>query len=97
MSTIKVLFFGDIVGPLGREAVKAYLSQHREKDSIDFVIANGENTTHGHGCSLEHYRQLKACGIDCITSGNHFFNNPACFYGASVRCNIVHGNCFVQS
>ena len=81
MSTIKVLFFGDIVGSLGREAVKAYLSQHREKDSIDFVIANGENTTHGHGCSLEHYRQLKACGIDCITSGNHFFNNPD-----SIKC-----------
>lgn len=74
--TIRILFLGDIVGPLGRAGVKKYLALHKEKDAIDFVIANGENTTHGHGLSLDHYKELISYGIDCITSGNHFFNSP---------------------
>lgn len=74
--TIRILFFGDIVGPLGRKAVKKYLQLHKETDKIDFVIANGENTTHGHGLSYPHYKELLSYGIDCLTSGNHFFNSP---------------------
>ena len=74
--TLKILFFGDIVGPLGRKAVKKYLSLHKQQDHIDFVIANGENTTHGHGLSYDHYKELLSYGIDCLTSGNHFFNSP---------------------
>lgn len=69
----RLLFLGDIVGPLGRKAVKKYLSFHKEKDGIDFVIANGENTTHGHGLSYDHYKELLSYGIDVLTSGNHFF------------------------
>lgn len=74
MSLVHILFFGDIVGPLGRKGVKKYLSVHKERDNIDFVIANGENTTHGHGLSYDHYKELLSYGVDCITSGNHFFN-----------------------
>lgn len=77
--TIQILFLGDIVGPLGREGVRRYLLEHKAKDNIDFVIANGENTTHGHGLSYEHYKYLTDCGVDCLTSGNHFFNTPDCF------------------
>lgn len=73
---VRIIFFGDIVGPLGRKAVKKYLDLHKEKDEIDFIIANGENTTHGHGLSLSHYKELLSYGIDCLTSGNHFFNSP---------------------
>ncbi len=80
---VRILFFGDIVGPLGRKAVKKYLSLHKEKDEIDFVIANGENTTHGHGLSLVHYKELLSYGIDCLTSGNHFFNSPDATHYAS--------------
>ena len=78
-NVIRVLFLGDIVGPLGRIGVKKYLALHKEADNIDFVIANGENTTHGHGLSYEHYKELLSYGVDCLTSGNHFFNTPDCF------------------
>lgn len=82
----RLLFLGDIVGPIGREAVKTYLS----KNTFDFVIANGENTTHGHGLSYQHYNELLSYGIDALTSGNHFFNskdvfNPKCVYEKQVR------------
>lgn len=76
---IRVLFLGDVVGPLGRKAVKTYLDQHKEKDGIDFVIANGENATHGHGLSYEHYKELLSYGVDCLTNGNHFFNTKDAF------------------
>ena len=76
---VRILFLGDIVGPLGRTGVKKYLALHKEADHIDFVIANGENTTHGHGLSYDHYQELLSYGIDAITSGNHFFNTPDCF------------------
>ena len=76
---IRILFLGDVVGPLGRKAVKEYLARHRKKDEIDFVIANGENATHGHGLSMEHYKFFLSCGVDCLTSGNHFFNAKDAF------------------
>lgn len=64
---------------MGRIGVSKYLSFHKEADSIDFVIANGENTTHGHGLSFQHYKELLSYGVDAITSGNHFYNTPDCF------------------
>ena len=72
-ASIRLLFLGDIVGPLGRSAIKTYLALHKEQDGIDFVIANGENTTHGHGLSYDHYNELLKNGVDVLTSGNHFF------------------------
>lgn len=72
---IKFLFFGDVVGILGREAIYTYLKSHKEKDKIDFVIANCENATHGKGLSYKHYNEILSYGVDCITSGNHFFDN----------------------
>lgn len=73
-NVLRILFLGDIVGPVGRKVVKDWLSENREKEKIDFVIANGENATHGHGLSYEHYKELLAAGIDVLTSGNHFLN-----------------------
>lgn len=87
--TIRILFLGDIVGPLGRAGVKNYLALHKKQDQIDFVIANGENATHGHGLSLDHYKELLSYGIDCLTSGNHFFNNADCFRYAQDMCNYI--------
>ena len=44
------------------------------KYDIDFVIANGENTTHGKGLVKHHYQELLNDGVDVITLGNHFDN-----------------------
>lgn len=70
---VKILFLGDIVGNLGRQIVKDQLSEIKKSNSIDFVVANGENATHGKGLSLAHYKELIGAGIDCITMGNHFY------------------------
>jgi 2',3'-cyclic-nucleotide 2'-phosphodiesterase len=69
---MKILFFGDIVGKVGREAVHEALPRLMKKYDVDFVIANGENASHGKGLTESHYRYLVDSGIDCITLGNHW-------------------------
>lgn len=52
--------------------VKDYLQTFVDKYHIDFVIANGENVTHGKGLLRHHYLELIDNGIDAITLGNHY-------------------------
>lgn len=71
---MKILFIGDIFGKVGRDLIDEYLVKLKKAHDIDFVIANGENVTHGKGMSQEHYRELLNNGIDCLTMGNHTFD-----------------------
>lgn len=74
---LKILFLGDIAGKPGRLAVKKFLS---EKDNtIDFVIANVENASHGFGLTEKNYNELSEIGIDCMTSGNHIWDKKDIF------------------
>ena len=43
-----------------------------KKYGIDFVMANGENATHGKGLIRNHYNELINSGVDVITLGNHY-------------------------
>jgi calcineurin-like phosphoesterase len=47
--TIKILFFGDIVGRPGRFAVRDFLTKFQDKNNFDFILANVENASHGFG------------------------------------------------
>ncbi len=69
---MRILFYGDIVGKVGRIAVHLSLPRLVEKYDVDFVIANGENASHGKGLTESHYRYLIDSGVDCITLGNHW-------------------------
>ncbi|MCD8204628.1 MAG: YmdB family metallophosphoesterase [Coprobacillus sp.] len=69
---MKILFIGDIVGKIGRRIVKEKVPYYVEKYGINFVIANGENATHGKGLNYNHYVELINDGIDVITLGNHY-------------------------
>lgn len=68
---MKILFFGDIVGKIGRQALAKALPLLREKYHPDIVIANVENIAHGKGVTAKTLKELKDLGIDCFTSGNH--------------------------
>lgn len=70
---IKVLFFGDIVGKIGRQALKKALPQLKKKYSPDFVMANAENLAHGIGITAKTLQEMKEAGIDFFTSGNHIW------------------------
>lgn len=69
---MKILFIGDIVGRIGRRIVKEKIPFFVSKYGIDFVIANGENATHGKGLIYSQYEDLIESGIDVVTLGNHY-------------------------
>jgi metallophosphoesterase (TIGR00282 family) len=68
---LRIAFIGDIVGRPGRKIIKEKLQAVRDKYNIDFVIANGENASHGFGLTIKNGHELFNCGIDVITGGNH--------------------------
>jgi metallophosphoesterase (TIGR00282 family) len=69
MRPIRILFLGEIVGKSGVWCVKELLPKIKERDSIDFVIADGEGATGGFGLGKNHSVYLHKLGIDCITLG----------------------------
>ncbi len=71
---MNILFIGDIVGKPGRLALKKGIDLVEQNHQIDFVIANGENVSHGRGLLEKHYDELMDCGVDVITLGNHYDN-----------------------
>ena len=77
---LKILFFGDLVGKVGRNAVSAYLADmQKNTDNMPFVIINGENASHGFGLTEKNYNELVSAGVNCITSGNHIWDKKEIF------------------
>lgn len=55
------------------EIVQQVVPSLRRTESIDIVIANGENADSGSGITPPIYRKLKEVGVDCVTLGDHVF------------------------
>lgn len=70
---MKVLVLGDVIGKPGRTALRNILPRLIEERSIDFVIANGENTAGGIGINPKTSDFLLDSGVDVITTGNHVY------------------------
>lgn len=71
---MKVLFIGDIVGKVGRIAVKELLPAVTSRFKVDFVIANGENAAGGFGINEKTAEEIFSSGVHIITSGNHIWD-----------------------
>lgn len=71
---VNLLFIGDIIGKPGRQAVTRELHRLVDRYRVDLVIANGENAAGGFGITEETARDLFACGIQLLTSGNHIWD-----------------------
>lgn len=71
---MRILFLGDVVGRAGRNAITERLKTLREKWRLDFVVVNGENATSGAGLSPAHAQGILEAGADCITLGDHAFD-----------------------
>ena len=71
---MRILFIGDIIGRPGRDVVASELPGLRERFGIDFVIGNGENIAGGFGLTRKTANELFACGVDVLTTGNHWMD-----------------------
>lgn len=74
--SIKVLFFGDVVGKPGRKALVKTVPQLKEKFQPDLIIANAENLAHGLGVTQKTLDECSRAGVDLFTSGNHIWEKP---------------------
>lgn len=71
---MKLLFIGDIVGKIGRMAVKALLPNLVARFRIDLVVANGENAAAGFGITEKTASEIFNAGVHIITTGNHVWD-----------------------
>ncbi|MGJ3260676.1 MAG: TIGR00282 family metallophosphoesterase [Rhodospirillales bacterium] len=71
---MRILIIGDVVGSAGRAVLNANLPMLREKLKTDFVVVNGENAAHGFGITGNICDSFYQAGADCITTGNHVFD-----------------------
>jgi metallophosphoesterase (TIGR00282 family) len=71
---MKILFFGDIIGKIGRKALKKTLPDLKKEYEVDLVIANAENIAHGFGVTSKTLNEMIECGVDVFTSGNHIWD-----------------------
>ena len=76
---MKVLAVGDIVGLTGVRKVKSGLKNIINKENIDFVIINGENSADGMGITEKIFKDLLDSGANCITMGNHTWGKKDIF------------------
>lgn len=74
---MNIFFIGDIVGRVGRNAVKEILPEITSKYKIDFVVGNGENAAGGFGMTRRVAEELFSYGIDVLTMGNHTWDNKS--------------------
>ena len=68
---MRLAFFGDVVGRSGRDGVAEHLPALRRNLNLDFVVINAENAANGFGITESTARELYAAGADCLTLGNH--------------------------
>ena len=70
---MRLLFIGDIVGKVGREAITTYLSRLKQTYRPTVTIVNAENAAHGKGLTEKIYKDLLREGVDFMTMGNHTY------------------------
>jgi metallophosphoesterase (TIGR00282 family) len=67
---MRILYVGDVMGPMGIATLQKVLPDFKSEEQIDVVIAQAENTTNGKGLSHADYEQLKQAGVDGFSGGN---------------------------
>jgi metallophosphoesterase (TIGR00282 family) len=84
---MRILFCGDLVGRSGRDVVIERLPALRRDLGLDLVVVNGENAAGGFGISQKICDELYKAGADCITTGNHVWDQKETisFIGADPR------------
>src|SRR2546427_11299674 len=71
---MRIVFLGDVNGRAGRHVLMTQLPRLVARRGIDFVAANVENAADGFGITPDLSEEILACGVDCMTSGNHIWD-----------------------
>ena len=86
---MKLMFLGDVMGRAGRAVLTEMLPGLRTHWGLDFVVVNGENASQGAGLTSEHARLILQAGADCITLGDHAFDQKDMLQFAETEHRII--------
>lgn len=89
LGIVRILLIGDIVGKPGRQIITQSLAGLREREGLDLVIANAENSAGGSGITPQIYRELTQHGVDGITLGDHIYRRREIYGVLESEPNIV--------
>src|SRR5436190_16779474 len=92
-----ILFVGDVVGSVGRRALRSVLPLLRERHAPTFVVVNGENAAGGLGITPKNADQMFAAGVDAITLGNHTYHRREIYPYLDSGASIVRPANFLRS
>lgn len=76
---MKILAIGDIIGGAGVRELKKQAPIIKEKENIDFMIVNGENSAEGMGITEKNFQDIISAGANVITMGNHTWGKKDIF------------------
>lgn len=76
---MKILAVGDIIGDNGVRELKRQVPKIKEKEQIDFIIVNGENSAEGMGITEKNFNDILSCGANVVTMGNHTWGKKDIF------------------
>jgi 2',3'-cyclic-nucleotide 2'-phosphodiesterase len=71
---MRILFVGDIFGKPGREIARRAIPALIERESLDVVVANVENSAAGFGVTGDIADAILGYGVDVMTTGNHVWD-----------------------
>ena len=95
---MKILAIGDLVGNCAIKELKEKLPIIKEKENIDFIIANSENVAEGMGITEKNFKDILQQNINVLTMGNHtwgkkdifkFINHPQIIRPANYPKGVV--------
>ena len=89
MTSVRILFIGDIVGKPGRDIVCAAVNGLKAELNLDLVVANAENAAAGSGITPSIYRELVRGGLDAMTLGDHIYRRKEIYSILENEPNIV--------
>ncbi|MCQ2741512.1 MAG: YmdB family metallophosphoesterase [Alphaproteobacteria bacterium] len=71
---MKIVYLGDIVARVGREAVIKAIPLLKEQYAYHALIVNADNAANGFGTAPQICNQLFNAGVSAIVSGDHVWN-----------------------
>jgi metallophosphoesterase (TIGR00282 family) len=86
---MNILFIGDVIGKPGRQCVTQWLPEMCEELSLDFVIANAENSAGGLGATPETLEDMRRAGVHAFTMGNHTWRKKILVTELDTMCDVV--------
>lgn len=76
---MRILAVGDLIGSAGIKKLKHVLPNLKEKENIDFIIVNGENSAEGMGITKKNFEDIIEENVDVVTMGNHTWGKKEIF------------------